>query len=163
MNDNKYVLKVMICFPSGPSMDDNDIVFRVIANLISDKVIERWKDSHSDIEELVAYYYSNNIANYMRPDIDSSEDPDAYDIMRIGNGISDIMPHCQVVVLDEHWTDSKECIIDAITALMYHKYIVEINRDEFGNIKLIDSNELKQKLLRYMQEVLNDETDQSTE
>lgn len=162
MNDNKYVLKVMICFPSERTMDDNLIELRAIANLISDKVIERWKDSHSDIEELVAYYYSNNIANYVRSDIDSSEDPDACDIMRIGNGISDIMPHCQVVVLEENWTYSKECIIDAITALMHHKYIVEINRDKFGKIKLIDSNELKQKLLRYMQEVLNDETDQSS-
>jgi hypothetical protein len=128
----KAKVNVMICTPFA-GLSDDEIEFNIhkTASKLTDIVLDLFKDNEDGYNELEVHFFSNNI-NYQRPmipcDTDTMED---YRLMCLGNGISNIMAECDAVVFANKWYESHGCMIEMISALMYHKPIVAL--DEEGN------------------------------
>lgn len=128
----KAKVNVMICTPFSGLTDDE------IKNNIHDTavkltdILNLFKDYDDGYDELEIHYFSNNI-NYQRPmipcDTNTMED---YGLMCLGNGISNIMAECDVAVFANKWYDSRGCMMEMLSALMYHKPIIAL--DEQGNV-----------------------------
>lgn len=130
---NKVKVSVMICTPfSGLSDDEIKFNIRDTCSKLTDIVLNLFKDNDEGYDELEVHYFSNNI-NYQRPmipcDADTEED---YKLMCFGNGISNIMSECDAVVFANKWHESRGCMMEMLSALLYHKPIVAL--DENGNV-----------------------------
>ncbi len=130
---SKVKVNVMICTPFA-GLSDEEIEFNIhnTAAKLTDIVLALFKDDDGGYDELEVHYFSNNI-NYQRPmipcDTDTVED---YRLMCLGNGISNIMAECDAVVFANTWHASRGCMMEMLSALLYHKPIVAL--DEHGNV-----------------------------
>ncbi len=129
----KAKVNVMICTPFA-GLSDKEIEFNIhkTASKLTDIVLALFQDNDEGYDELEVHYFSNNI-NYQRPmipcDTDTMED---YRLMCLGNGISNIMAECDAVVFAGKWHESRGCMMEMMSALLYHKPIVAL--DEEGNV-----------------------------
>jgi sporulation protein YlmC with PRC-barrel domain len=64
-----------------------------------------------------------------------------YRLMCLGNGISNIMAECDAEVFADNWSESRGCMMEMMSALLYHKPIIAL--DENGNvIGRVNANDL---------------------
>lgn len=128
----KSKINIMICTPfSGLSDGQIKSNIRDAASKLMDMALDLFRDNDEGYDELEVHYFSNHI-NYQRPmipcDTNTMED---YRLMCLGNGISNIMAECDAVVFTDNWSESRGCMMEMISALLYHKPIVAL--DEKGN------------------------------
>ena len=128
----KSKVNIMICTPfSGLSDGEIKSNIRDAASRIMDMALDLFRDNNEGYDELEVHYFTNHI-NYQRPmipcDTNTMED---YQLMCLGNGISNIMAECDAVVFADNWFESRGCMMEMISALLYHKPIVTL--DEKGN------------------------------
>lgn len=130
---NKVKVNVMICTQFA-GLTDEEIEFNIRDTCcdLTDIVLGLFSDNDEGYDELEVHYFSNNI-NYQRPmipcDTGTMED---YRLMCLGNGISNIMAECDAVVFANKWYESRGCMMEMLSALLYHKPIVAL--DEQCNV-----------------------------
>ena len=130
---SKVMVNVMICTPfAGLSDEEIESNIHDTASKLTDIVLSLFRDNNEGYDELQVHYFSNNI-NYQRPmipcDTDTMED---YKLMCFGNGISNVMAECDAVVFANKWNESRGCMMEMMSALLYHKPIVALDKD--GNV-----------------------------
>ena len=130
---SKAKVNVMICTPfAGLTDDEIESNIHDTASKLTDIVLDLFRDNDDGYDELEVHYFSNNI-NYQRPmipcDTDTMED---YRLMCLCNGISNIMAECDAVMFANKWHESRGCMMEMLSALLYHKPIVAL--DEQGNV-----------------------------
>ena len=126
----KSKVNIMICTPfSGLTDGQIKSNIRDAASRIMDMALDLFRDNNEGYDELEVHYFTNHI-NYQRPmipcDTNTMED---YRLMCLGNGISNIMAECDAVVFADNWSESRGCMMEMISALLYHKPIVALNKN----------------------------------
>lgn len=128
---NKAKVNVMVCTPfAGLTDDEINCNIRVTCSKLTDIVLDLFQDNDEGYDELEVHFFSNNI-NYQRPaipcDTDTMED---YRLMCLGNGISNIMAECDAIVFAGKWHESRGCMMEMLSALLYHKPIVALDEQD---------------------------------
>jgi hypothetical protein len=127
----KATVSVMICTPFS-GLTDHEIESNIhnTCSKLTDIVMDLFRNDE-EYDELEVHYFSNNI-NYQRPMIPCNTDTmEDYRLMCLGNGISSIMAECDAVVFANKWHESRGCMMEMLSALLYHKPIIAL--DEQGN------------------------------
>lgn len=130
---NKAKVNVMICTPFS-GLTDKEIEFNIhnTASKLTDIVLSLFVDNDEGYDALEVDCFNNHI-NYQRPMIpDDVGTMESYRLMCLGNGISNIMAECDAVVFANNWHESRGCMMEMMSALLYHKPIVAL--DEDGNV-----------------------------
>ena len=126
----KSKVNIMICTPFS-GLSDGQIKSNIhdAASKLMDIALDLFRDNDEGYDELEVHYFSNHI-NYQRPmipcDTNTMED---YRLMCLGNGISNIMAECDAVVFTDNWFESRGCMMEMISALLYHKPIVALDKN----------------------------------
>jgi hypothetical protein len=72
----------------------------------------------------------DNMVNYHNPSLmGTEENRDSYGLFCLGNGLANVMAHCNYIVFAPGWNDSRGCIVEMIAATMYGKPAIALNRN----------------------------------
>ena len=135
---NAIVVNVMLCAPmKGKTDEEIKASIETLKEQVSNHILQDFKGRNNIGEFMndstVTLKFWDNMVEYKNPTLDPERVIRQYRMFCLGNGISNVMPHCNYVVFGENWWESYGCIIEAITARSYGMNIVSINNGEIAS------------------------------
>ena len=118
----KQRVYVMICCPMRDKSDE-EIKYQLLET-------RKWVEQYmGPTVEVICF---DNMVNYRNPSLmDTEENRDSYGLFCLGNGLANVMAHCNYIVFAPGWNGSRGCIVEMIASRLYGKAVIALNRNSY--------------------------------
>ena len=154
------VIRTMICCPfKGLTSGEIDERIALTKQMTEEKILSSYQNNiPSDIvtiDDIKVEWYNNRIG-YVNPSLDPNIRLNDYRMFCLGNGLSNVMSECQYVVLGPGWEKADGCVVEALTADIYGKYILAIVNDytDSDQKKVVSGEDVKKYILKALEDKL---------
>lgn len=116
----KQHVYVMICCPMRDKSDEE-----IKAWILETR---KWVERYMGPSVEVTCF--DNMVHYRNPSLMGiDKNLDSYGLFCLGNGLANVMAHCNYIVFAPGWNDSRGCIVEMLAARLYGKAAIALNQN----------------------------------